>query len=206
MASSDSKAKKVTISSDEKKIIKKPNPQWLKSIYDIALITDVELFDIYETIKYQGFDRDELLVKLEEKVNDPKIVIELVILCCLRGPRQAENIKLRNGKTPKQLGVPASDKKGTTDLSCSRISSSLADLGAHYMKRLNINKRVLNTQLPGWLQFPSAGSIKLPQNYRELHIQFSKDFSKVIGGEFNEQIYVQMINNAYLDENLKLFD
>jgi len=42
--------------------------------------------------------------------------------------------------------------------------------------------------------------------YREQHIEFSKRFSKIIGGEFNEQIYSQMMQNAYLDDDLHLFD
>jgi hypothetical protein len=190
---------------ESKLIKKKPSQDWLKRLYDVNLIPDSELAEIYDTIRYQGFDREEMLAIMEEKLNDPKLVAELIILCSLRGPRAAENIKLRNGKTPKSLGIPASDQKGTTNISCSRISASTADLAAFFMKRIGVPKRIFTNELPSWLQFPTAGSIRLPESYRQQHIQFSREFSKLIGGEFNEQIYSQMVANAYLDEKLGLF-
>jgi hypothetical protein len=184
---------------------RKPSSEWVKRIYDINLLSELELTEIYEVIKYQGFDRNEILAKLEEKITDPKIVVELILLCSLRGPRAAENVKLRNGRTPKTMGIPASDQKGTSNLSCSRISAATADLAAFYLKKFDVPKRILSSNLPAWLQFPTAGSIKMPDDLRQQHIQFSKEFSRIIGGEFNEQIYSQMMNNSYLDESLKLF-
>lgn len=185
---------------------KKPTVTWMQDLYRAITMVDEELWGIYDTVKFQGFNREEVLVQLEEKISDKKTLIEVVIVCSLRGPRQAENIKLSNGKTLKSMGIPASDQKGTTNLSCARISAATADLAAAFFKRLDIPKRILSSDLPGWLQFPSAGAIKMPDNFRTLHMQFSKEFSKLIGGEFNEQIYSQMIHNAYLDPLLKLFD
>jgi len=185
---------------------KKPTAQWLNNLYNTALFSDEELLEIYNTVKFQGFNRDEMLIKLEEKIGDVKVVVELIILCSLRGPRAAFLVKLRSGKSPKDYGIPASDQKGSENLSCSRISAATADLAAFYLKKLNVSKRVMDSELPGWLQFPTAGSIKMPANLRQLHIEFAKKFSTVIGGEFNEQIYSQMMANEYLDPNLKLFE
>lgn len=185
---------------------KKPSPQWINSLYSTITMSDDDLFQIYDQVKYQGYNKDEVLAQLEEKITDPKLLAEIIITCSLRGPRQAENVKLSNGRTLKSMGIPASDQKGTSNLSCSRISSSTADLAAALFKRLDVPKRIVSSELPGWLQFPTAGSIKLPDNIRNLHISFSKEFSRVIGGEFNEQIYSQMVANAYLDARLKLFD
>jgi hypothetical protein len=178
---------------------------WVRALYDVSLISDAELTSMYETFRYQGFNRDEMLIELERIAKDPKIAIQLVIVCALRGPLAAADVKLMNGMTPKQMGIPGSGQMKTKNLSCARISASTADLAAFYLKRLDIPKRVLSSPLPGWLQFPSAGSIKLPENYRNQHIEFSRTFSGMIGGKFREEIYSQMMSNAYLDSNLHLF-
>lgn len=191
---------------EEKKITRKhASQEWVKKLYDPTLINNDELLEIYEAIKYKGFDRDIMLLKLEELIGEPKLVAEIVITCAIRGPRQASLVKLRNGRTMHQIGIPASDQKGTENISCARIAASTADLAAFYMKKLDVPRRLMSSELPGWLQFPTAGSIKLPNNLREQHIAFSKSFSAMIGGEFNEQIYATMMANAYLDNNLQLF-
>lgn len=177
----------------------------MRNLYDVSLISDAELTTMYEAFRYQGFNRDEMLIELERVAKDPKVAIQLVIVCALRGPLAAADVKLMNGLTPKQMGIPGSGQMKTKNLSCARISASTADLAAFYLKRLDIPKRVLSSPLPGWLQFPSAGSIKLPDIYRNQHIEFSKSFSGMIGGKFREEIYSQMMANAYLDPNLHLF-
>jgi len=178
---------------------------WLRKLYDVAQITDLELFKIYDSVKYVGFDRNQMLTQLEEKVGDIRLAYEVILVCSLRGPRKAEGVKLSNGKTLKQMGVPASDQKGTQNISCQRISAATADLAATILKRLKVSKRQ-DSDLPGWLQFPTAGSIILPPKLRILHKEFSVKFSKQIGGEFNEGIYMQMEHNAYLDPKLRLFE
>lgn len=183
-----------------------PSSVWMNEVYDPDLLSDQELLKIYEQVKYKGFDRLEMLLKLEQKVKSAKLVAEIIIACALRGPKKAVDIKLTDGRTIGQHGIPASDQKGTENLSCGRISSSTADLAAFYLKKLQIAPRVLDSRLPAWLQFPTAGAIKLPDDLRALHLDFSKKFSKIIGGEFNESIYSAMINNAYLEPKLRLFD
>lgn len=205
MTTPSTKPTRVTVADVKVPLVKrKPTGQWLTSLYSTIDMPNEDLQLIYDQVKYQGFNREEVLAQLEEKIADPKILVEVIIVCSLRGPRQAENVKLSNGKTLKSMGVPASDQKGSTNISCSRISASTADLAAAFFKRLDVPKRLVS-ELPGWLQFPTAGSIKLPDDLRTLHIAFSREFSKVIGGEFNEQIYNQMMHNAYLDPKLKLF-
>jgi len=197
--------KKELVAVGEEKKHRMPSGAWLNTVYSKTLVSKEELDAIYDVIKYHGFNRDEILAQLEEKVNDPKLAIEVILVCSLRGPRQAERIKLRNGKTLKQMGIPASDQKGTDNISCSRISASTADLAAYYFKQLNVPKRIADMDLPAWLQFPTAGSIKMPDELRTKHIEFSKRFSTLIGGVFNEGIYSTMMINAYVDDKLDLF-
>ena len=184
---------------DEKKDFNK----WLDKVYDLSLLSDAELKTFYDNAKYSGFNRDEMLSKLFQIVGNYKLTAESVIVCALRGPVKAADIKLSNGKTLRQMGVSPSGQKGTMNLSCARISASTADLAAFYLKRLDVPKRHLDSDLPGWLQFPTAGSIKLPDNYRRAHIEFSKKFSEQIKGKFDESIYSQMMANAYLDPKIK---
>lgn len=188
------------------KLVKpKASEAWLTKLYDPNLINVNELANIYNALRYAGFDRDLMLAKLESQCGDPKLAIELVIGCALRGPQAMSRLKMSNGKTPQEMGIPGSGKMGTEDLSCQRVTASTADLAAYYLKLLDIPKRLPSLDCPGWLQFPSAGSIKLPDNLRQQHLQFAREFSKVIGGVFREEIYGQMLNAAYLNENLHLF-
>lgn len=179
---------------------------WLSQVYDVKAMTEEEISDTYESVKYKGFDRELMLKKLYEKVQDKKTVIQLILACSLAGPNRAAKMKMRNGKTPEEMGIPASRQQKTENLSCNRISASTADLAAYYFKKLNVPKKLIDEECPAWLQFPTAGSIKMPQRYREQHIAFMKRFSTQIKGAFNDSIYSQMMNNAYLDDKLHLFD
>jgi hypothetical protein len=178
---------------------------WFRNVYDVSLMTNDDLNLFYDTVKYQGFDRTHVLHQLFDLIKNPKLVAQIVIMIALRGPKVASKMKLSNGTTLVQMGIPASGGKGSNNLTCNRIQAATADLAAFYLKRLPIPKRIAS-DLPAWLQFPSAGSIKLPQKLRDQHIDFQKQFSQLIGGVFNEQIYNQMVINAYLDVSLRLFE
>jgi len=179
---------------------------WLSTLYDPSLMMDNDLAAIYESARYKGFNRDLVLKKLQDEVKDPKLVVEAIIVCALRGPQSAQQIILSNGRSLKQMNIPGSGGQGQEFLTCNKIVSATADLAAFYLKKLGVTKRVPSNPLPAWLQFPSAGSIKMPTELRELHVEFHKQFSKMIGGVFNDQIYSTMASNAYLDERLHLFN
>jgi len=192
--------------SDETKDLEIDINSWYSDITSPKRIDKLDLKMIYDTIKYKGFSRANTLKSLRELVgNDVDLMNEIILVCSLRGPQQAAITTLTNGMRLVDMGVPASGVQGTDKLSCGRIGAATADVAAYMLKKLNVPKRIENHELPGWLQFPQAGSIKLPHKYREMHIDFSKKFSIIIGGVFNEQIYNTMVNNAYLKEDLKLF-
>jgi hypothetical protein len=177
---------------------------WVAQLYKVDSFSDEDILTMYELVRYKGFDRNVMLAQMKDKVGDIRIATQLVILCALQGPVRASKTKLINGKTPIEMGIPASGQQGTTNLSCQRITAATADLAAFYLKKINVGKRI-DSPLPGWLQFPSAGSIKLPDDLRQQHVDFSKKFSTLIGGNFNEQIYMQMAHNSYLEPSLHLF-
>jgi len=179
--------------------------KFLASLYDISRLTQEDFKNLWEAFSYKGFNREETLKQMAAQIKDHNISIEIIAAVAMRGPQAAAKLKFSNGLTASQMGIPASGGKGTKALTLNKIVSATADLAAFILQKMNMPKR-LNMDLPGWLQFPSAGSIKLPSDLRIQHLEFSKKFSVVIGGAFQDQIYMQMENNAYLDPNLKLFN
>lgn len=180
--------------------------EYLNNLYDVNQLSDDEIKTWNEAYCYKGFDRKKALIDLMKKVPDIKIAQQMIMICGLIGPQRAANMKLINGKTISSYGIPASGLKGSSGMSCQRITACTADFCAFLLKRVDFPKRIPSISCPGWLQFPSAGSIRMTEDLRSQHIEFSKRFSILIGGEFNEQIYSQMIANAYLDARLGLFD
>jgi hypothetical protein len=178
---------------------------FLNQLYDVSKVSEEELLTWYEAYSYKGFDRKKVLKELVTKVGDVKVAQQIIMVCGLLGPQRASLVKLLNGRVIGSYGIPASGMKGSTGISCQRITAATADLCAFFLKKLKSPKR-LNLPCPAWLQFPSAGSIKMTNELREMHIEFARRFSTAIGGIFNEQIYQQMMINAYLDPRLGLFD
>jgi hypothetical protein len=178
--------------------------EWLTSIYS-EQPSDEELNEMYNTLKYQGFDRNEVLAQIKNLNLSKKLLMEMILVCALRGPVQASQTPLSNKQTLSSMGVGGNGGKGQKRLTCQKVTAATADLAASYMKRLNVPKRIPSIDLPGWLQFPAAGSIKMSDAIRAKHVEFSLEFSKRIGGQFNEQIYEQMKENSYLSDKLKLF-
>jgi len=179
--------------------------KWLSDLYDVSKITQEEIHQFWDAFSYKGFNRNDVIKQLYVLVKDKRIAMELVIVGAIAGPQRGANMRLSNGKTPIELGIPASGRQGKKDLTLNKITAATADLAAWFLKQMNAPKR-MNINLPGWLQFPSAGSITMSQEYRDQHMEFSKRFSVLIGGSFNEQIYMQMVANSYLDPKLHLFD
>ena len=177
--------------------------KWIQQLYDTTFISDDDINKIYDEFKYIGFNREEILELLSKF--DRRLVVEMIILAAVRGPQKAVGIKMSNGKTFADLGIPASGLKSKKGLSVNRIAATTADLAAYFLKKVSFPKK-FDSELPGWLQTPTAGSIKMPKKYRDLHREFAKKFSTQVGGEFNEQIYSAMEVNAYLNDNLRLFD
>jgi len=175
--------------------------KWMSDLYNLELASDDELKTWYLNYQYQGFNRAEVLADFRRKVKDPKIAIQVILVCALRGPQRAAETSLMNGTKIRDLGIPASGLKGKRGVSCQRITAATADLASFYLKKLNAPKR-LNIACPAWLQFPSAGALPLSPEMRLHHKEFSSRFSTLIGGTFNEQIYEQMAANCYCSPNV----
>jgi hypothetical protein len=178
---------------------------WIDSLYSVENVTNEQLLAWYDSLRYKGFDRMAVLKQLHVKIPNRELAHQAIIVCALQGPVRASKTKLSNGLTLTSMGIPVSGAQGTQALSCQRITAATADLAAYFLKKVNVGKR-LNHSCPAWLQFPSAGSITMPEEMRQSHMDFARQFSGLIGGVFNEQIYGTMALNSYLSPNLHLFD
>jgi hypothetical protein len=178
----------------------------LNDLYGYCMSDQFELQELYELHKYHGFTREATLVELFQKFPEKRIQAEIILICALNGPKKATNVVCKETKrTLLQMGIPASRKPGVEGLSCGRISASTADLAAFFLKRMNHPQR-FSSELPGWLQFPTAGAIKLPERLRVLHKEYARAFSERLpNGSFNMDIYQSMELNSYLDPRLNLF-
>lgn len=179
---------------------------WVKSIY--TDVSQENLMEWYEELRYQGFDRETVLKDLHEKLRDKVLAQKFILLCALRGPVGASKTSI-NGRNALTFGLPLKSSKGAKGASLNRITAALADYAAFLLKKLNVPKRI-QCECPGWLQFPSAASISMPENYRKMHLEFAQLFSERINLDgrhgFNQDIYDQMVLNSYLDDSLDLFN
>jgi hypothetical protein len=153
---------------------------------------------------YKGFNRDNVLRQMQRIIKNPKIAMQIVVAVAIFGPKRTSGMTMSNGLTPSQMNIPSSDGKRNDSLTLSKILAATADIAALFLKKMNVPKRI-QIECPGWLQFPSAGSIKLPDELRSQHIEFSRKFSPLIRNSFDENIYHQMQANSYLDSTLGLF-
>jgi hypothetical protein len=177
---------------------------FLKDLYDVNSVSNEDLIYMMDHFMYKGFNREQVLKQMQQTIKDPKIAMQVIVAVAVAGPKRASNLKMTNGLTPNQMNIPSSGGKGNEKLTLSKILAATADLAAFFLKKLNVPKRI-QVECPGWLQFPSAGSIKLPDEIRSQHIEFARKFSPLIKGSFDENIYYQMQTNSYLDPTLGLF-
>jgi hypothetical protein len=182
--------------------------EFFKKLYE-EHPSDEDILEFYDALKYEGFNRDEILKVFYERVKDVEVARELVIVCAMKGPQKAALTKLRsNGLTPSQMMISASGQIRTKNLSCARITASTADLAAYYLSKMpDLPKKIHNIECPAWLQFPSAACIKMPDKYRQMHYEFSVKFSERIDDgkhPFNQELYTQMVENSYLHPKINL--
>lgn len=186
---------------DEKKI-----EEWLAQMYDTTDVSEDTVKMLWEMFSYKGFTRIDVMRQIHAIVgNNRRLFVDLVVVTALRGPQAASRLPLSNGKTPTEIGIPASGGKGSKKLTLNKIQAATADLAAYFLKRMKVPKRIA-VDCPSWLQFPSAAAITMPRHLRDQHMEFHKRFSMLIGGVFNEQIYTTIESNSYLDPKLNLFD
>jgi hypothetical protein len=193
-----SREQKEAVSAEE---LKQDHDAFIINLYKLDLFTEDEFSTFYNSVAYHGFDREKVLIQMRGRSN-PKNLVKLIVVIALRGPQRA---KIWADSLVEFKNLPTSSR-GRDDLSFTKIAAATADIAAYYLKKANVTKRLTDHPCPAWLQFPSAGAIKMPAEIRVHHRSFCEAFSLVIGGKFNKAIYDAMVQNAYINDNYRLFD
>lgn len=162
-------------------------------------MTEADAVAIYESIRYVGFNRNEIIKELESKSASLQVVANLSVIGAVRGGN-LDKIKTETLPTDTQNFIKRYVKrsargKGSKELSLLRITAAFPQLAAHVMEYSKVPKKIESSNLPAALQFPAAGSLPLKSEYRTQHLEFCKEFSALIKGEFQQSIYDSMLSN-----------
>lgn len=152
-----------------------------------------------QNIKYQGFNRDEFIREALTKVT-PSQMLRLALIGAIRGANMEKIVRSSSAIDADlvQLGarnVLQRTARRSGDVTILRCTSAIPQWCAIYMGKAGVVKKIPASECPGWAQFPAAASLPMSQQLRHAHVRFSIAFSKVIGGAFNENIYMAMFNN-----------
>jgi len=183
--------------------------QYSLIVRDILEMPEDDLHQLWEEMSYQGYNRDCVMksVLLRYKLKNSEI-LAFSAAVALRGPKKAERIIFSSLSNTSMVSKKIVTKSSLTkwDVSPTRLCNAYADLAAWLLKRFKAEKKIQH-ECPGWLQFPSAASIKMPDAIRRQHKDFCKKFADLIGGEFREDLYDLASENAFLPaEKLALFE
>lgn len=173
-----------------------------KELFDLIIggVDALDLEAIYEQIKYQGFNRGDYL-KAALKVMSPSTMIKVAMIGAVRG----SNFK----KISSSPNIPADVKMlmdngviinakatKTSDVTITRCTAALPQWSSYSLLKAGVPARLSKSDLPACLQFPAAGSLPMSRKVRIAHIEFSAQFSRLIGGVFKTTIYKAMYNDT----------
>lgn len=157
---------------------------------------------VYEQIRFQGFNRSDFL-KAALKVMSPSTMVKVAMIGAVRGSnfkRIAESPSLpADVKTLMDTGVILNIKPTkTSQVTITRCTAALPQWSSYALLTAHVPARLVKSSLHACLQFPAAGSLPMSKSVRVAHIEFSSNFSKLIGGKFKSTIYKAMYNDTVL--------
>jgi len=152
-----------------------------------------------QNIKYQGFNRDEFIHEALTKIT-PSQMLRLALIGAIRGANMEKIVRSSSSVDADlvslaQRGIVMRTARRSGDITILRCTSAIPQWCAIYMGSAGVVKKVPSSECPAWAQFPAAASLPMSLNLRQAHVRFAIMFSKIIGGTFNENIYIAMFNN-----------
>lgn len=185
-----------------------------KELHDLISV-NMGRFDFkkyVDDIKYQGFERTGFILAALKQISANQF-LRLAILGAIRGAN-FEKIKDSSTAIDQDLkdlftnGIIKRKAVRSTDITILRCTASLPQWCVYFMGQAPVQKKVPNLECHASLQFPAAGSLPMSRKVRIEHIKFSMNFSKIIGGKFDENIYMAMMSNpippSEIPDNVKM--
>lgn len=162
-------------------------------------------------IKYQGFNREEYIKSSLAKITVHQL-LRLALIGAIRGANMEKIIKGSKQMDADLVqivkdNIVVRSARRSDDITILRCTAAIPQWVAYFMGQSAVVKK-FQLACPACLQFPAAGSLPMSPRIRSLHVQFAIHFSRVIGGDFNENIYMAMFNNqislSEISDELKL--
>jgi hypothetical protein len=155
--------------------------------------------EFVDNIRYQGFERDSFILSAAQRITASQM-LRLAIIGAIRGANFDKIMRssLKVDEDLKQLATAGTIKRkavGSTDITVLRCTAAIPQWAAYFMGKAGVAKKIGNLDCPAALQFPGAASLPMSKEVRLQHVKFSIHFSKLIKGEFNENIYMTMMQN-----------
>jgi len=149
-------------------------------------------------IKYQGFNREEF-ISTTLSVISPLQLIRLALIGSIRGANFEKILKSSSSIDADIVSLIKNNvvvrrAKEASDITILRCVAAIPEWVAYFMGTAGVTKK-LQVSCPAALQFPAAAALPMSATVRTQHVQFSVHFSRAIGGVFNDNIYMAMVNN-----------
>jgi len=187
-------------------------PVTFDSVFQMAMSISSDWYDL---IKYDGFNITTIRIQAMKNFTADEI-LKIAVIGALRGggskTRQRDDNKLNRVEISSSKGTlsnlfatnklkeeklhSGNDLK-STDLTILRITAAFAPQVAAFLRRREIPKKIEDSPLPGWLQFPHAACIKMTPTGVALMRDFCERYSVKIGGKFQASIFDSQVANAY---------
>jgi hypothetical protein len=158
-------------------------------------------------IEYQGFDR-LFYIRAALKRVTPSQFCRFAIMGAVRGSNFQRIIET-------SISVPDDLKSLVTanivikkavkrdDLTILRFTASVPHWVSYWLFKVDFQKKIEDSDCPGWLQYPGAASLPMSKKLRLQHIQFCKSFSSLLpGGKFNPNIYLTAYKNSIPERDI----
>lgn len=152
-----------------------------------------------DNISYQGFNRHEFIKSALKQIT-PSQFLRLAVMGAIRGSNfsKIENscinidndivVLVRNQTISKTA-------KRKSDITILRCTASIPQWSSFFLLSSSVPPKLTTSQLHPCLQYPAAASLPMSAAIRQLHVDFCVQFSKVINGKFNANIYMAAFNN-----------
>jgi len=165
----------------------------LVQLQQIINAARIDLSDFSDGLEYSGFDREKV-AQLCAKRFGAKGTAKLILMGVKRGTRVDKILKSSMRVDPDiakwyKDGLLKSGGKGPEVVSIGRILACFPDCAVLISRLYQVKSKISSSTCPVELQFPAAASLPMSPSVRAEHIEFCKEFGRLIKSPFNSEFY-----------------